>query len=53
MAGCLVVEGYIRRGNPVRVAARQVVIPQGELDSLRRFKDDVSEVRAGTDAASA
>ena len=49
VAGCLVVEGYIKRGNPVRVLRDHVVIHQGELDSLRRFKDDVSEVRAGTE----
>jgi translation initiation factor IF-2 len=49
VAGCLVVEGYIKRGNPVRVLRDNVVIHQGELDSLRRFKDDVSEVRAGTE----
>ncbi len=41
VAGCLVVEGYIKRGNPVRVLRDNVVIHQGELDSLRRFKDDV------------
>ena len=49
VAGCLVVEGFIKRGNPVRVLRDNVVIHQGELDSLRRFKDDVSEVRAGTE----
>jgi translation initiation factor IF-2 len=49
VAGCLVVEGGIKRGNPVRVLRDNVVIHQGELDSLRRFKDDVSEVRAGTE----
>jgi translation initiation factor IF-2 len=49
VAGCLVVEGFIKRGNPVRVLRDHVVIHQGELDSLRRFKDDVSEVRAGTE----
>ena len=49
VAGCLVVEGYIKRGNPVRVLRDNVVIHQGELDSLRRFKDDVGEVRAGTE----
>ena len=49
VAGCLVVEGIIRRGNPVRVLRDNVVIHQGELDSLRRFKDDVNEVRAGTE----
>jgi translation initiation factor IF-2 len=49
VAGCLVVEGVIKRGNPVRVLRDNVVIHQGELDSLRRFKDDVGEVRAGTE----
>jgi translation initiation factor IF-2 len=49
VAGCLVVEGVIKRGNPVRVLRDNVVIHQGELDSLRRFKDDVNEVRAGTE----
>jgi translation initiation factor IF-2 len=49
VAGCLVTEGVIKRGNPVRVLRDNVVIHQGELDSLRRFKDDVGEVRAGTE----
>jgi translation initiation factor IF-2 len=49
VAGCLVTEGVIKRGNPVRVLRENVVIHQGELDSLRRFKDDVGEVRAGTE----
>ena len=49
VAGCLVIEGVIKRGNPVRVLRDNVVIHQGELDSLRRFKDDVGEVRAGTE----
>jgi translation initiation factor IF-2 len=49
VAGCLVVEGVIKRGNPVRVLRDNVVIHQGEIDSLRRFKDDVGEVRAGTE----
>jgi translation initiation factor IF-2 len=49
VAGCLVTEGFIKRGNPVRVLRDHVVIHQGELDSLRRFKDDVGEVRAGTE----
>ncbi|HEX5650432.1 MAG TPA: translation initiation factor IF-2 [Steroidobacteraceae bacterium] len=49
VAGCLVTEGFIKRGNPVRVLRDNVVIHQGELDSLRRFKDDVGEVRAGTE----
>ena len=49
VAGCLVTEGYIKRGNPVRVLRDNVVIHQGELDSLKRFKDDAGEVRAGTE----
>jgi translation initiation factor IF-2 len=49
VAGCLVVEGFIKRGNPVRVLRENVVIHQGELDSLRRFKDEAGEVRAGTE----
>ncbi len=49
IAGCLVVEGEMRRGLPVRVLRDQVVIYQGELDSLRRFKDDVQKVESGTE----
>lgn len=49
VAGCLVVDGYVRRSNPVRVLRNNVVIFEGELDSLRRYKDDVAEVRAGTE----
>jgi translation initiation factor IF-2 len=49
VAGCLVVEGSVKRGNPIRVLRSNVVIYEGELESLRRFKDDVNEVRAGTD----
>ncbi len=49
VAGCLVIDGVIKRGNPVRVLRDNVVIHQGELDSLRRFKDDVNEVRSGTE----
>jgi translation initiation factor IF-2 len=44
-----VVDGYVKRSNPIRVLRNNVVIHQGELDSLRRFKDDVNEVRAGTE----
>jgi translation initiation factor IF-2 len=47
IAGCLVTEGYVKRSNPVRVLRDNVVIFEGELDSLRRFKDDVSEVKSG------
>jgi translation initiation factor IF-2 len=49
VAGCLVVDGVVRRSNPIRVLRDNVVIFQGELESLRRFKDDVKEVRAGTE----
>ena len=47
VAGCMVVDGVVRRHNPVRVLRNNVVIFEGALDSLRRFKDDVNEVRAG------
>lgn len=47
IAGCMVIEGTIKRGYPIRVLRNNVVIYQGELESLRRFKDDVSEVRNG------
>ena len=49
VAGCMVVEGSIFRSKPVRVLRDDVVIHQGELDSLRRFKDDVGEVKNGTE----
>ena len=47
VAGCMVVEGNIKRNNPIRVLRDNVVIYEGELESLRRFKDDVNEVRNG------
>ncbi len=49
IAGCLVVDGVVRRHNPIRVLRNNVVIYEGELESLRRFKDDVNEVRSGTE----
>ena len=49
VAGCMVADGYVRRSNPIRVLRDNVVIFEGELESLRRFKDDVNEVRAGTE----
>jgi translation initiation factor IF-2 len=49
IAGCLVVDGYVKKSNPIRVLRENVVIYEGELESLRRFKDDVNEVRAGTE----
>ncbi|HET7649877.1 MAG TPA: translation initiation factor IF-2 [Gammaproteobacteria bacterium] len=49
IAGCLVIEGSVKRNLPIRVLRDNVVIFEGQLESLRRFKDDVSEVRAGTE----
>jgi len=49
VAGCLVVEGTVRRGNPIRVLRDNVVIFEGELESLRRHRDDVNEVNMGTE----
>ncbi len=49
VAGCLVVEGHVRRNEPIRVLRDNVVIFQGELESLKRFKDDANEVRSGTE----
>jgi len=47
ISGCMVLEGTVRRNCPIRVLRDNVVIHEGELDSLRRFKDDVNEVRHG------
>ena len=49
VAGCMVVEGSVSRSKQIRVLRENIVIHEGELDSLRRFKDDVSEVRSGTE----
>lgn len=49
IAGCMVTEGTVKRSNPIRVLRENVVIYEGELESLRRFKDDVNEVRNGTE----
>ncbi len=49
IAGCIVSEGAVRRSSPIRVLRDNVVIYEGELESLRRFKDDVSEVKSGTE----
>jgi len=49
IAGCLVIEGHVKRANPIRVLRDNVVVFEGELESLRRFKDDVSEVQSGTE----
>jgi translation initiation factor IF-2 len=47
IAGCMVTEGFVKRSSLVRVLRENVVIHTGELDSLKRFKDDVKEVRQG------
>ncbi len=49
IAGSIVSEGVVKRANPIRVLRDNVVIYEGELESLRRFKDDVNEVRSGTE----
>lgn len=49
VAGCMVIEGALKRNKPIRVLRDNVVIFEGELESLRRFKDDVNEVRSGTE----
>ncbi|MCF7965313.1 MAG: translation initiation factor IF-2 [Methylobacter tundripaludum] len=47
IAGCMVVDGYVKRNLPIRVLRNNVVIYEGQLESLRRFKDDVAEVKMG------
>ena len=49
IAGCMVIEGVVYRNKPIRVLRDNVVIYEGELESLRRFKDDVADVRNGTE----
>ncbi len=49
VAGCQVIEGSVKKGNPVRILRDNIVIYEGELESLRRHKDDVKEVKLGTD----
>ena len=49
IAGCMVVEGTVYRAKPIRVLRENVVIYEGELESLRRFKDDANEVRNGVE----
>lgn len=49
VAGCMVVDGAVKKGNPIRVLRDNVVVYEGELESLRRHKDDVNEVRSGTE----
>jgi translation initiation factor IF-2 len=47
IAGCMIIEGMVKRGRPIRVLRDNVVIFEGELESLRRFKEDANEVRNG------
>jgi translation initiation factor IF-2 len=49
VAGCMVVEGVVKRHKPIRVLRDNTVIFEGELESLRRFKENVDEVRSGTE----
>ncbi|MDF1529401.1 MAG: translation initiation factor IF-2, partial [Sedimenticola sp.] len=49
IAGCMVVEGTVKRNLPIRVLRENVVIYEGVLESLRRVKDDVAEVKSGTE----
>jgi translation initiation factor IF-2 len=49
VAGSIVIDGVVRKGQPIRVLRENVVIYEGELESLRRFKDAVEEVRMGTE----
>ncbi|WP_232036861.1 translation initiation factor IF-2 [Buchnera aphidicola] len=49
VSGCMVIEGIIKKTNPIRVLRDNIVIYEGELESLRRFKEDVIEVRSGTE----
>jgi translation initiation factor IF-2 len=49
IAGSMVLEGVVKRNNPIRVLRDNVVVFEGELESLRRYKDDVAEVKAGTE----
>ena len=49
IAGCMVIEGTVKRSSPIRVLRENVVIYEGELESLRRFKDDANEVKQGTE----
>jgi translation initiation factor IF-2 len=47
IAGCMVIEGIVRRNLPIRVLRDNIVIYEGQLESLRRFKDDIQEVKSG------
>ena len=47
--GCMVTDGYIKRANPIRLIRDGIVVYAGKLSSLKRFKDDASEVKSGFD----
>ena len=47
IAGCMVIDGFVKRNLPIRVLRDDIVIYEGELESLRRFKDEATEVRNG------
>ena len=49
VAGCMVVEGVVKRSKPIRVLRENTVVFEGELESLRRYKENVDEVRNGTE----
>ncbi len=49
VAGCMVTDGYLKRSNPIRLIRDGIVVYSGEMGALKRFKDDVSEVRSGFD----
>ena len=49
IAGCLVIEGTVIKSNPIRVLRDNTVLYEGELESLKRFKDSVNKVKSGTE----
>ncbi|HEY3429295.1 MAG TPA: translation initiation factor IF-2, partial [Cyclobacteriaceae bacterium] len=49
VAGCMVTDGYLKRSNPIRLIRDGIVVYSGEMGALKRFKDDVSEVKSGYD----
>ena len=53
IAGCMVTEGMVKRGAKVRLVRDEVVIHEGELSQLKRFKDDAKEVKDGTECGMA
>jgi translation initiation factor IF-2 len=49
VAGCMITDGYIKRNNPIRLIRDGIVLYSGKLNTLKRFKDDVGEVKSGFD----